>query len=222
MSKKNKLTIMENFYQGVYSDECYTTTCESEKLVDFIIKNNLIGKDKIIWLPFDNEYSNIYRALKKNGFKTTLSNLELGLDFYLYEPEHWDIIVTNPPFKGRTKLFDRLYSFGKPFIILQATQMFNNQFSVNYLCEMSDDTKLLLPRSRMNFLTLNNWHDTNDKKYIQTSKGGASFYSFWLCYKVDLPKTFNELPDNGREKELERYDVDGNPVIDNHRNLFNI
>ena len=62
---KNKLTIMENFYQGVYSDECYTTTCESEKLVDFIIKNNLISKDKIIWLPFDNEYSNIYIALKK-------------------------------------------------------------------------------------------------------------------------------------------------------------
>jgi hypothetical protein len=206
-----------NIYQDmrISKDECYTTFNESKKLIDYLISNDLIKKDQIIWLPFDNHFSNIYKALKETEYQFVMTNLENAQDFYLYEPLHWDIIITNPPFSNRTNLMKRLISFNKPFIILQAVQLFNNQFAVNQLCNYTNDFKFLLPQSRMNFMTYN-----NDENVIKSSKNGASFYSFWLCYKTGLINTFNQLKDRGSEKESEIYDAFGNVITDNHYNLF--
>jgi len=197
-------------------DECYTTLNEAEKLVHYIDLNKIVTRSDVIWLPFDNEFSNIYKALVKHDFNVIMTNLENGQDFYVYEPKEWDIIITNPPFSGRTKLMNRLMSFDKPFIILQATQMFNNQFAVNYLCEYSDDFKFLLPRSRMSFLVYK-----EDENIIRNDRNGASFYSFWLCYKTKLSKTFNQLLDSGNERMIEKYDEHGNVIEENHMNIFN-
>lgn len=197
-------------------DECYTTLNEAEKLVKYIDENKIVSKNDIIWLPFDNEFSNIYKALTKYGFNIVMTNLENGQDFYAYQPNEWDIIITNPPFSGRTKLMNRLMSFNKPFIILQATQMFNNQFAVNYLCQFSNDFKFILPRSRMSFLTYK-----EDENIIRSDKNGASFYSFWLCYLTPLKQTFNQLLDSGNERVIEKYDQYGNVIEDNHMNIFN-
>ena len=198
-------------------DECYTTSNEAEKLVRYIEKNNLVTKSELIWLPFDNELSNIYKELIKHDFNVITTNLENGQDFYLYQPEQWDLIITNPPFSGRTNLMNRLMSFDKPFIILQATQYFNNQFAVNYLCNYSDDFKFILPRSRMSFLTYK-----EDENIIRSDRNGASFYSFWLCYKSKLTKTFNQLQDSGKERTIEKYDIQGNVIKDNFQDLFNL
>jgi hypothetical protein len=198
-------------------DEFYTTKNEAHKLVRYIEENNLVSKTEIIWLPFDNEFSNIYKALSSSGFNTVMTNLENGQDFYQCQPQEWNIIITNPPFSGRTYLMGRLMSFNKPFIILQATQYFNNQFAVNYLCEFSDDFKFLLPQSRMSFLTFK-----EDENIIRSDKNGASFYSFWLCYKTKLVKTFNQLLDGGSERTIESYDEMGNVIEENHLNLFTL
>ena len=198
-------------------DECYTTYIESLKIINYLIENQKINKNMIVWLPFDNELSNIYKVLKEKEFNITISNLEIGLDFYNYEPEKWDLIITNPPFSGRTNLMKRLMSFDKPFVILQATQFFNNQYAVNYLCDNSNHFQFVMPRTRTNFLTYN-----KDENIIKSSKNGASFYSFWLCYKINLPQTFNTLKDDGREKIVEKYDMQGNTIIDNQLNIFNI
>jgi len=197
-------------------DECYTTKAEARKLVDYIIRMKLVNKNSIIWLPFDNEYSNIYKSLNESGFKITLSSLELGLDFYIYQPQKWDIIITNPPFSKRTQLMNRLLSFSKPFIILQATQFFNNQTAVNYICGCSNDFKFIFPQTRMAFLTYN-----KDFDQIISGKNGIAFYSFWLTYKIDLPRTFNILENNGMEKIVEKYDVAGNIIVDNQLSLLN-
>ena len=103
-------------------DECYTTYAEAKKIIDYLISESVLTKDMKIWLPFDNGLSNLYKYLKHLRYKTILSNLEIGLDFYNYEPYEWyDIIITNPPFSKRTKLLKRMFSFKKPFVILQGT-----------------------------------------------------------------------------------------------------
>lgn len=208
-----------NIYQEMRfaKDECYTTRAESDKLIEYLTNNKIINKCMLIWLPFDNELSNIYRSLSFFGYKTILSNLELGLDFYRYEPKEWDIIITNPPFSNRTKLINRLLKLNKPFIILQATQFFNNQSAVNNVCESSNDFKFIMPKSRMAFLTYNEKEDI-----IKSGKNGTAFYSFWLCYKTLLKDTFNSLDNSGKEKSVEKYNINGNIIIDNHWNLFNL
>ena len=46
------------------------------------------------------------------------SSLQEGQDFFEYEPNEWDLIVSNPPFSLKDKVLERLYSFNKPFAIL--------------------------------------------------------------------------------------------------------
>ena len=148
------------------------------------------------------------------GYNVMLSNLENGLDFYDYEPEKWNLIITNPPFSERSKLLKRLVSFGKPFIILQAIQFFNNKNAIKLLC--TNEFRFILPEDRMNFLTYNEKEDI-----IKSSKNSCAFYSFWLCYKLPLMNVFNYIESNGKEREIEAYDKNGNIIIDNHMNLFN-
>lgn len=77
-----------------------------------------ITKDKIIWCPFDEEWSAFYRRLKEEGYNVVRSSLKDGQDFFTYEPNKWDMIVSNPPFSSKDKVLERLYSFKKPFAIL--------------------------------------------------------------------------------------------------------
>ena len=84
--------------------------------VDPILK--YIPKDKIIWCPFDEEWSAFYRRLKEEGYNVVRSSLKDGQDFFTYEPNKWDMIVSNPPFSSNDKVLERLYSFKKPFAIL--------------------------------------------------------------------------------------------------------
>lgn len=84
--------------------------------VDPILK--YIPKDKIIWCPFDEEWSAFYRRLKEEGYNVVRSSLKDGQDFFTYEPNKWDVIVSNPPFSSKDKVLERLYSFKKPFAIL--------------------------------------------------------------------------------------------------------
>lgn len=41
-----------------------------------------------------------------------------GQNFFFYEPQRWDIIVSNPPFGDKDRVIKRLYELNKPFAIL--------------------------------------------------------------------------------------------------------
>ena len=85
-------------------------------VVDHIVK--YIPKDKIVWCPFDEEWSAFYQRFKELGYKVVRSSLAEGQDFFEYEPEQWDVIISNPPFAVKDKVLERLYSFNKPFAVL--------------------------------------------------------------------------------------------------------
>ena len=85
-------------------------------VVDPIIK--YLPKDKIIWCPFDEKWSAFYVRLRELGYRVIRSSLSDGQDFFKYEPERWDLIVSNPPFSIKDKVLERLYSFQKPFAVL--------------------------------------------------------------------------------------------------------
>ena len=82
--------------------------------VDPILK--YIPKDKIIWCPFDEEWSAFYRRLKEEGYNVVRSSLKDGQDFFTYEPNKWDMIVSNPPiiifvFLLLTRFFSHFHFF---------------------------------------------------------------------------------------------------------------
>lgn len=77
-----------------------------------------IKKDKKIWCPFDKEWSAFYQEFKQNGYNVIRSHIDEGKDFFFYEPDDYDIIVSNPPFSIKDKILERLYELNKPFAIL--------------------------------------------------------------------------------------------------------
>lgn len=128
------------------NDECYTYRYGVEPLLEFLEP----FRGKTIWCPFDKEEPEFVKVFKENGYKVVFSHIDYGQDFYTYEPEHFDLIVSNPPFSNKTKMFERVLSFNKPFAILMSVLYLND--GTPYKLFKDKDLQLLLFKKRMSFM----------------------------------------------------------------------
>lgn len=104
------------------NDERYTPPI----LVKPILK--YLKPQSTIWCPFDTEKSEFVILLKEAGHKVIYSHIDLGQDFFEYEPkETYDYIISNPPFSQKLKVLDRLYKLNKPFAMLMNLECLNYQ-----------------------------------------------------------------------------------------------
>lgn len=58
------------------------------------------------------------KALSKEGYQVIGTDILTGKDFLSWQPEHYDCIVTNPPYSIKHKFLIRCYQLGKPFALL--------------------------------------------------------------------------------------------------------
>lgn len=133
-------------YSAGKNDECFTPRYVVEAILPYL------DRSKTYWLPFDTEESEFVRVLRDNGFSFVRSHKEEGLDYFEYEPEHWDAILSNPPFTGKRAIFERALSFGKPFALLMSNTWLND--SAPKVLFMERDLQLLLFRNRIQFNSL--------------------------------------------------------------------
>lgn len=145
------------------NDECYTKDYGVMPLLEFLPP----FKDKIIWCPFDTEDSEFVKILTKNGYNVVFSHIWNGQNFYTYEPEEWDLIVSNPPFTNKADTFKRACSFGKPFALLCPVTWLNDAAPCQIFKEYR--LELLLFEGRMTF---NNQPQNKD----------ISFKSVYFCH----------------------------------------
>ncbi|MGZ9413861.1 hypothetical protein, partial [Mycoplasma sp. Z386] len=166
---KNKITKAFNYAND---DEWYTT----KEDIQFFIDNAKIPKDKIIWCPFDLPDSNFVTVFKKNGYKVISSHILENKDFYSYQPEHFDIIISNPPFRGKFKLLQRLLEFNKPWALIFGIQALNSEKFCNELQKFERVQYVHLKR-RMCF--------TKDYlNYDVFNLDRPSFASMWIANKM--------------------------------------
>lgn len=158
----------EILYSKGKNDECYTP----EYAIYPIIK--YLDKDKIIWCPFDTEDSNFVKILKENGFKVINSHIKLGQDFYKYEPEEWDVIISNPPFTNKKGIFERCLSFDKPFALIMSNTWLNDSAPKKLFKDK--ELQLLMFDKRISFINPNG-----------EEMGRPTFSSSYYCYDL-LPK----------------------------------
>ena len=133
-------------YSTGKNDECFTPRYVVEAILPYL------DRSKTYWLPFDTEESEFVRVLRDNGFSFVRSHMEDGLNYFEYEPEHWDAILSNPPFTGKRAIFERALSFGKPFALLMSNTWLND--SAPKVLFMERDLQLLLFRNRIQFNSL--------------------------------------------------------------------
>ena len=156
------------------------TTKEGDSLftpyyaVDHIIK--YLPKDKIIWCPFDmEEWSAFSVRLKECGYNVISSHIEKGKDFFNYEPEKWDIIVSNPPFSIKDKVLERLYSFNKPFAVLLPLNSLQGKTRYKYF---KDGIQILSFDARICY---------HNKDHMDSVVKGSPFATAYFCRDL-LPK----------------------------------
>ena len=127
------------------NDECYTERYAVEPLLEFLPK----FKDKVIWLPFDDEESEFVKCFRENGYKIINSHIRNGQDYYFYEPEQWDLMISNPPFTNKKKIFERAINFNKPFCLLMTLTWLNDRAPMRLFKDK--DLQLLMFEDRMQF-----------------------------------------------------------------------
>ena len=154
-------------YSSGNNDECYTPDYGVEPILKYI------PKDATVWCPFDKKESQFVIQISKQN-KVIRSHLESGQDFFDYEPDEWDMIVSNPPFTDKRKFFERALSFNKPFALIMTNTWLNDSAPKQLFKDK--DLQLLMFDKRMKFISPDGRN--NDK---------ITFSSSYYCWNF-LPK----------------------------------
>lgn len=157
-------------------DEYYTPSILVKPILKYIKPNS------VIWCPFDTEDSEFVILLKEAGHKVIYSHIWLGQDFFFYEPENYDIIISNPPFTRKLEVLKRLYELGKPFAMILGLPILNYQEVGEFF--LDKELQLLIVDKKVSF-------DGNT----------ASFNNSYFCYKM-LPRDiiFAHIENNNSKK----------------------
>lgn len=135
----------EVLYSKGNNDECMTPNYGVEPIIKYIPQN------AVVWCPFDKEDSEFVKQIRQSGHKVIATHIDNGEDFYTYEPnEHWDCIISNPPFTNKRLIFERALSFNKPFALIMSNTWLNDSAPKQLFKDR--DLQLLMFDKRMKFM----------------------------------------------------------------------
>ena len=148
-------------------DEAYTPSYGVTPILKYI------PKDALVWCPFDTIDSEFVKQISKQN-EVVFTHIQYGQDFLTYEPDNWDVIVSNPPFTNKRKFFERALSFNKPFALIMTNTWLNDSAPKQLFKDK--DLQLLMFDKRMKFISPDG--RPNDK---------ITFSSSYYCWNF-LPK----------------------------------
>jgi len=145
-----------------------------------------------IWCPFDTEDSNYVKVFRNAGYNVIATHINNGQNFFNYEPESYDVIISNPPFSIKDDILKRLVELNKPFAMLFPLPTLQGQKRFDALRSIAidndKDMELIIFDKRINFY--------KDKSMKEIQKG-VSFASIYICNDFinwsDSPIKFEEL-----------------------------
>jgi hypothetical protein len=149
------------------NDECHTPGDAVAPILKYIPKR------ATVWCPFDKSNSEFVKQISLTN-KVTYSHINEGQDFFYYEPKKWDVMISNPPFAGKRKIFERALSFNKPFALIMSNIWLNDSAPMQLFKDK--DLQLLMFDRRIKF----NLPDGRDNAQI-------TFSSSYYCWNF-LPK----------------------------------
>lgn len=160
-----------NYIKRGAFDELYTPRDAVECILPFIPK-----EVKTIWECTAIENSEIVNVLKENGFHVITSHLKDGLDFFDFEPQHYDLIITNPLYSLKNEFLERCFLLQKPFMmLLPLTTLEGKKRSELFI---NHKIQLLIPNKRFNFIK---------------EKKGSWFQTSWFTSGLNLESDLNYI-----------------------------
>jgi len=135
-----------------------------------------IKKDWTIWECAEGD-GNLSATLKKRGYDVIGTDILKGKDFLTYQPEHFDMIITNPPYSLKQQFLKRCYELGKPFALLLPLTTFETKKRQDLFKQYG--IEVVFFDKRINFKT-------------PSGKGSGSWFATaWFCNGLNLPSQLN-------------------------------
>jgi len=135
----------ELLYSKSGNDESYTPEYGVLPILKYI------PNDYVVWCPFDKKDSAFVRLISQTN-KVLHSHIDDGNDFFEYQPsEHWDCIISNPPFKRKRQFFERALLLGKPFALIMTNTWLNDAYSKKVFMEAKKQMQLLMFDKRIKY-----------------------------------------------------------------------
>jgi len=163
----NNLDSGKLMYSKGNNDECYTPHYAVKPILKYI------PKDVIVWCPFDKQESEFVKQISQQN-EVVYSHIDTNQDFFTYEPDNWDVMISNPPFTNKRKYFERALTFNKPFALIMTNTWLNDSAPKKIFKDK--DLQLLMFDKRMKFISPDGRN--NDK---------ITFSSSYYCWNL-LPK----------------------------------
>ncbi len=146
MSKFSSAGLLHDNGGYAGSDEAFTPAYAVSPILKFI------PEGAVVWCPFDKDHSEFVKQIRTNGNKVISSHIDDDQDFFTFEPdEHWDIIISNPPFKNKRKFFEKALSFNKPICLLMTLAWLNDRYSKQVFIDAGVQMQLLMFDKRIKF-----------------------------------------------------------------------
>lgn len=136
-----------------------------------------LKKDWVIWEPAAGK-GKLVDELWRHGYKVIASDILDGHDFLTYQPEeHWDCLLTNPPFSLKQEFLERCYALKKPFALLLPLTTFETPKRQKLFRD--NGVQVIFFDKRINFTT-------------PSGKGGGAWFAVaWFGFGLNLPKELN-------------------------------
>jgi hypothetical protein len=117
--------------------------------------------------------------LQQRGLEVVSGDILDGQNFFDYEPDTWDCLITNPPFSTKYEFLQRCYDLGKPFALLMPFEAFLTKTALALF--KVHGIELVVPDARVDY-------EMPFEGYIP---GNAPFASMWFTWGFGLPNQIN-------------------------------
>ena len=96
----------------------------------------------------------------------------------MYNKLEYDIIISNPPFSIKNKIFKLLKQIDKPFILIVPVSIITKEY---FMKDYKDQYQIIIPKKRIQFIRDN----------VQLKR--CWFDCIFVCFKMNLEKDINYL-----------------------------
>lgn len=175
-------------------DRCQSPSYAVQPIVGHLSRfRDELGRAPIIWESAAGE-GLLVEALKLHGFDQVIATELLdGVDYFAYEPQAYDLQITNVPFSRKYDWLKRAYELGKPFMLLSPGDLLFNKTSIEMFEHYGNET--IVPYPRIDFKMINAGWDG----------AGAQMNTSWFCWQMKIGKALSyfrlDKPKRQRVKE---------------------
>lgn len=168
--RDNRRSTVSDIYTPQGMDACQTPAYAIDPLSPYL------PREWTIWESAAGE-GNLVEALFDSGFSSVIStDLLRGENFFEFEPDNWDCIVTNPPYSVHFQWLERCYKLGRPFALLLKVEILGTKAAQELFDQYG--VEVIFVRPRINFKMPNKgWEG-----------GGAQFPTAWFTYGLNIGK----------------------------------